>query len=387
MGRYAQATVGQTHRLLDRWSNVTAVDVPSEMSELTMRIAAQTMFDIELDDQSGELVEAARHLSDTFIREIHSVFTLPNFLPLPHKRRKRAAIRLFDKLIRDIIHQRRASGEDKGDLLSMLLLAVDQTGDGRGMTDQQVRDEAMTLFTAAFHASSMALTWTWYLLAKHPNVCARLVREVDVVLEQRDATFEDVARLTYTQMVLKESLRLYPPAWALFCREAQAEIELGGYRIPRKSWVFLFPYVTHRDSRFFPDPERFDPERFSPEREKEIPQYAYFPFGAGPRVCIGNMFAMMEMTLVIATLVQKLTLALLPNQPDVQMEPLLSPSSAQRSHDECQQTAREPACGCRRRSCLLKGLRSNIMSPMTTTNARRVARPRGRSSWTRRPAS
>jgi len=220
-------------------------------------------------------------LSDTFIREIHSVFTLPDFLPLPSKKRKRSAIQVFDRLIRDIIQQRRASGHDKGDLLSMLLLAIDQEGDGTGMTDQQVRDEAMTLFTAAFHANSMALTWTWYLLATHPEVYERMTEEIDSVLGQRTATFADVERLPYTQSILKESLRLYPPAWALFCRQAHTAVELGGYRVPRGSWVFLFPYVTHRDCRFFPDPTRFDPERFSPERVKDIPQYAYFPFGAG----------------------------------------------------------------------------------------------------------
>ncbi len=324
MSHYANVSVQQTQQLLDRWRDRVQVDVPAEMSDLTMRISAETMFDIQLDAKNGEFVEAARVLSDTFMREIHSIFTLPDALPLPSKNRKRAALQTFDRLVRDIIEQRRASGQDKGDLLSMLLLAVDQEGDGTGMTDQQVRDEAMTLFTAAFHANSMALTWTWYLLAKHPDVCRRMTEEIDGVLGQRTATLADVERLPYTQAVLKESLRLYPPAWALFCRQALAEVELGGYRVRRGSWVFLFPYVTQRDSRFFPDPERFDPERFSPERAKDIPQYAYFPFGAGPRACIGNAFAMMEMTLIIATLTQHLHLALLPDQPTVQIEPLLA---------------------------------------------------------------
>ncbi len=324
MGHYADVTVQQTQRLLDRWADKDVADVPTDMSDLTMRISAETMFDIQLDARNGEFVEAARILSDTFIREIHSIFTLPDSLPFPSKKRKRAAIRVFDRLIRDIIQQRRASGDDKGDLLSMLLLAVDQEGDGMGMTDQQVRDEAMTLFTAAFHANSMALTWTWYLLAKHPEVYQRVTDEVESVLGQRTATFTDVERLPYTQSVLKESLRLYPPAWALFCRQAQTEVELHGYRVRRGSWVFLFPYVTHRDSRFFPDPERFDPERFSPERVKDIPQHAYFPFGAGPRACIGNAFAMMEMTLIVATISQRLSLGLLPDQPAVQIEPLLA---------------------------------------------------------------
>ena len=178
------------------------------------------------------------------------------------------------------------------------------------MTMQQARDEAMTLFTAAFHANSMALTWTWYLLARHPEVELRLHNEVDRVLGRRAPTYEDIDGLQYTQMVIQESLRLYPPAWALFCREAIKDVDLGGYLVRRGSWVFLYPYVTHRDPRFFPDPLRFDPERFAAAPARPIPKYAYIPFGAGPRACVGNTFAIMEMTLIVAMVVQHFRLSL-----------------------------------------------------------------------------
>ncbi len=330
MEQYATLTVDQTRRMLDRWQQSPTLDVPAEMSDLTMRISLRAMFGIELKREDKGLVEAARILSDTFIREIHAVFTLPDWLPLPSKMRKRKAIAEFDRLIRGIIAERRGSGQDTGDLLSMLLLAKDdedtcvQEDRGSRLNDQQVRDEAMTLFTAAFHANSMALTWTWYLLARYPDVYQRVVDEVDTHLGQRPATFADVESLPQTQAVLKESLRLYPPAWALFCRQAQEDVELAGYQVRRGSWVFLYPYLTHRDGRFFPDPERFDPDRFLPERIKDIPPYAYFPFGAGPRACIGSAFAMMQMTLILATVMQRVRLELLPQQPEVQVEPLLA---------------------------------------------------------------
>jgi len=342
MEHCATAAVEQAARMLQRWADAKTVDVPAEMSDVTMRIAAQAMFTIDLGPQDGELVTAARTLSTELIGEIHALFTLPDWLPLPHKRRKREAIRIYDKLMREIIRQRRATGESSSDLLSMLLAAEDETGDGQGMDDEQVRDEAMTAFTAAFHASSMALTWTWYLLATHPDVFHRVVEEVDATLQGRPATFADLDRLVYTQAVLKESLRLYPPAWALFCRQAQEDLELGGYRVPRRSWVFVFPYVIHRDARFFPDPLRFDPERFSAARAQEILPYAYIPFGAGPRACIGSAFAMVEMTLIVATVLQHYLVELSPAHAAVRPNALL----ALRPHPglELGLHARSPVC-------------------------------------------
>lgn len=324
MAGYGDAAVGQTERALERWQTETDLDVADEMTDLTLRIAAKTMFDLELGEKNQDLVESAKFLSQTFIQEIRALFTFPDWLPLPHKRRKRQAMEMYDKLIREIIRQRRASGKDQGDLLSMLLLAVDDQGDGRGMTDEQARDEAMTLFTAAFHANSMALTWTWFLLATHTDVEQRLLAEVDRVLGGVTPTYDHVSSLVFTQQVLKEAMRLYPPAWALFCRQAVQPVDLAGYRIEPGSWVFLFPYLTHRDARFFEEPERFDPERFSPARENQIPTHAYFPFGAGPRVCIGSSFAMMEMTLIVATIARRFRLALANGEQTIAVEPSLA---------------------------------------------------------------
>ncbi len=185
----------------------------------------------------------------------------------------------------------------------MLLLAQDEEGGTGGMTDEQVRDEAMTLFLAGHETTALALTWTWYLLAQHPAVEAKLHAELDAVLGGRAPTFEDAPRLRYTEMVMAEVMRLYPPAW-LIARTTQAEHELRGYRIPPQSVVAISPYVVHRDPRNFPDPLRFDPERWTPEAKESLPKFAYFPFGGGNRVCIGESFAWMEGIMMIATLAQ-----------------------------------------------------------------------------------
>jgi cytochrome P450 len=199
-------------------------------------------------------------------------------------------------------------------------LAVDEQGDGTGMTDRQARDEAVTLFNAGHDSTSAALAWTCYFLARDPGVQERLRKELEAVLGGRVATFEDLPRLAFADRVVKESLRLCPPTPALINREAITQVEVGGYRLPRGSLVLLLPYVTQRDPRWFPEPERFDPDRFGPGRVEDIPEYAYFPFGAGPHVCVGNTFAMMEITLVMATVVQRFQLELTPGQEDLAPE-------------------------------------------------------------------
>jgi cytochrome P450 len=228
-------------------------------------------------------------------------------------------------LIREIIRERRASGKDHGDLLSMLLLAVDEEGDGTGMSDEQARDEAVTMFNAGHDSTAAALAWIWYLVARHPEVEERLVEETRRVLGSRTATANDLPNLAYTEWVVRESLRLYPPVWALFARVPQADVELGGYTIPAGSWVYIFPWVTQRDARFFENPERFDPERFAPGRVETIPQYAWIPFGGGPHVCIGQTLATSEIVLIVATVLQDFRLSFAPDQPrEVVPEPLLA---------------------------------------------------------------
>jgi cytochrome P450 len=296
------------------------LDVAQAMTQLTLSIIARTLFDVEVSGQAAELGAAVRVLAEELLKDLSSFLLLPDWLPLPGKLRKRRALRTLDNLIWGIIRQRRASGVDKGDLLSMLLLAVDEESDGTGMTDRQVRDEALTLFNAGHDSTAAGLAWVWYLIARHPEVEARLLAEVRDVLGERTATYEDVARLRYLEMVLKESLRLYPPTVALFIREALEPVELGGYPVAKGDWVYLFPWVTQRDGRFFEEPEKFDPERFAPGRAEKIPQYAYFPFGGGPHVCIGNTFAQMEMALIVATVQQQYRLELAPDQGPVEPE-------------------------------------------------------------------
>jgi cytochrome P450 len=320
LGRYAETMVELTERRLDGWTAGAAINLDQEMSQLALEITGKTLFGVDLRDQSCWLGETAEALRETFIREFLAMVPLPDWLPLPSKRRMRRAIRTLDTFITGIIRDRRASGEDKGDLLSMLLLAVDDQGDGTGMTDQQARDEAVTLFNASHDSTSAALAWTGYFIARYPGVQERLREEVAAVLGGRAATLEDVPLLTFAGTVVKESLRIYPPTPVLINREAITEVEIGGYRLPRGTLAILSSYVTQRDPRWFPEPERFDPDRFGRGRVDDIPDYAYFPFGAGPHVCVGNTFAMMEITLVVATLVQRFQLELTPGQENLEPE-------------------------------------------------------------------
>jgi cytochrome P450 len=223
--------------------------------------------------------------------------------------------------VHDIITHRRNQYTDTGDLLSMLLLARDEEM-GQGMDDQQVRDEVITLLIAGHETVSTALTWTWDLLSQYPHVERQLHTELDNVLGGHLPKVEHLAKLSYTRMVLEEALRLYPPAW-IFGRKAIADDEIGGYSIPANSIIVLSPYITHRHPAFWGNPEVFDPERFIPKRSTDRPHFAYFPFGGGPRMCIGNNFALMEMQLILATVAQRYKLRLVPGHP-VEPEACLS---------------------------------------------------------------
>ncbi|HEY0730417.1 MAG TPA: cytochrome P450, partial [Pyrinomonadaceae bacterium] len=219
-----------------------------------------------------------------------------------------------------IIAERRASGYDEGDLLSMLLQAQDD--DGSHMSDQQLRDEVMTLFLAGHETTALALSWSWYLLAKHPEAERKFHEELDEVLDGRLPDVSDMARLKYTEMIAKEAMRLYPPAYAVG-REAVEDTELGGYAVPRGTQLFAFQWVTHRDPRFFERPDAFEPERWASEAVEKMPKYAYFPFGGGPRQCIGNYFAMMEIVLLLATIGQRFRFSL-DERHQVEVLPVLS---------------------------------------------------------------
>jgi cytochrome P450 len=307
IGAYAQTIVDYTQSMLNeaRWRTGATLDIDQEMMRLTMLIVARVLFNA---DVSGDAERVGKAMSA--VQKATGEFDLmPHWLPTPKHIRSAQAVRVLDEIIYRIIAERRAAGEDRGDLLSMMLMARD--ADGSAMTDLQARDEAVTLFLAGHDTTSNALTWTWYLLSQHPEIEARLQNEIDIVLEGRPPSLADLERLPYTDMVVKESMRLYPPVWSI-SRIAIEEAQLGGYTIPKGGVVSASMYTLHHDERWYPDPERFDPERFSAENEKNIQKYAYLPFGGGPRICIGNSFAMMEARLILATIAQRYRLCLEP---------------------------------------------------------------------------
>jgi cytochrome P450 len=306
----------------DRLRPGQTVALDREMMALTMAIVGRTLFDVDVGGEAEEIGTSLTAILSLFPR-----FTLPmagliQRLPLPSNFRFERALRRLDATIYRMIEERRRNPGDRGDLLSMLMAARDEEGDGTGMSDVQLRDELMTLFLAGHETTANGLTWTFYLLSQNPEAEARLFSELDEALEGRPPTLEDLPRLAYAERVFAESMRLYPPAWGLG-RRALEDVPLGPYVLVRDSNVALSAWVIHRDPRFWPDPLRFDPDRFTPEAKASRPKFAYFPFGAGARQCIGESFAWMEGVLILATVAQRWRLRLLPGQ-RVATQPLIT---------------------------------------------------------------
>jgi cytochrome P450 len=303
--RYGQVMVARALRTRQRWRDGEELDVAREMMRLTLAVVAQTLFDADVDDEADEIGAALTELILMFPLLVHPLSKLILRFPLlPQVRRFRRALERLDRTIYSIIGERRRAGEDRGDLLSMLMMAMDVEGDGGGMTDLQLRDETMTLFLAGHETTANALAWTFYLLARNPEAERELHRELDAVLGGRPPAPDDYARLPFTEMVLAESMRLRPPAWGIG-RYALEDVRIGEWDVSRDSLVLVSQWVTHHDPRFWPDPGRFDPLRFSAEAKAARPRMTYFPFGAGPRICIGESFAWMEGVLLLATLAQR----------------------------------------------------------------------------------
>lgn len=306
---YGDAMVDYAARTRDAWHDGAEIDVSHEMMRLTLAVVARTLFGAEVESEAEEIDEAFTTVMNGFNRLLLPFSEYFDALPLPgNRRRERAAARL-DETIYRMIAARRDDDEERDDLLSMLLRARDDEGDGTGMSDKQLRDEALTIFLAGHETTANALTWTWYLLSQHPEIEARLHAEVDEVLGGRAATVADLPRLRYTEMVVAESMRVYPPVWAIG-RQAIDDFSLGGYTIPGGTMILMGQWVMHRDPRYYDDPDRFDPERWTPERKAARPKFAYFPFGGGARVCIGEPFAWMEGVLLLATIAQRWRLRL-----------------------------------------------------------------------------
>jgi cytochrome P450 len=303
--RYGEEMVEKALAARESWHDGEELDVGHEMMRLTLAVVAKTLFDADVDDEADEIGAALTELMLMFPILLHPLAPLILRMPfMPQVRRFRKAMARLDRTIYSMIEERRRANTDRGDLLSMLLMATDVEGDGGGMSDLQLRDETMTIFLAGHETTANALAWTWYALARNPDVERELHRELDEVLGGRTPTPADYPRLPYTEMVLAESMRVFPPAWGIG-RYALTETKIGDWSVPKNALVVVSQWVTHRDPRFWPDPDRFDPLRFTPEAKAARPKMAYFPFGAGPRICIGEGFAWMEGVLLLATIAQK----------------------------------------------------------------------------------
>jgi cytochrome P450 len=312
---YADTMAREAERMLARWHDGLELDIHRAMMETTLAIATRTLFGVDLGDKMPVVAAAM----DAFVRQNAglSVWRLFFKAPTPRRYRFLRGVRELDNIVYGIIHERRVGGLGE-DLLSDFLRAQDT--DGSSMTDQQLRDEVMTMLLAGHETTALALSWAWYLLATYPEAQAKLQDEVDRVLARRLPTAADVNQLAFTNRAVRETLRLYPPAWVLSRRAAETVV-IGGYSVPVGSNVIVSPWVTHRDARFFPDPLAFEPDRWTAENEQSPPKFAYFPFGGGPRACIGNNFALMEATLLLAAVAQRYAVTMAPG---ATVEPMAS---------------------------------------------------------------
>ncbi|MDJ0713754.1 MAG: cytochrome P450 [Prochloraceae cyanobacterium] len=319
---YAQTIVDYAAETIEHWKAEEVRDLSEEMYQLTMYIVSKTLFGADKSQMMSSARSVARAI-ETIQEVTNSEFENPllnllSWIPTHFNQQRKQARAVLDETILNLVEQRRAttgsSGRvvDTGDLLSMLLLAQDE--DNNYLSENEVLGMLLNLFIAGHETTSNALTWTWYLLSLHREVEDKFQAEIDTVLGERLPTIGDLQQLSYTQMIVKESMRLFPPVWALSAREAIEHTSVGGYSIPKGGQIWISPYVLHHRPELFPSPEKFDPQRFNPARVEEIPRYAYLPFGAGNRVCIGNSFAMMEATLILATVARKFRFELMPNQ-------------------------------------------------------------------------
>ena len=297
---YTKIMTDQAQEMLSSWRRGEIRDVHQEMMQLTLRIVVRALFNVE----PGEIGKISLAMNVLMRNSVGIRLLLPpvaRFLPTPAMIEFRHAVRQLDETVYRIISLRRQNERDSGDLLSMLMQVRDE--DGSRMSDKQLHDEVMTFLIAGHETTALALSWSWHLLGQYPDAERQLHNELDCMLGGRTPEFSDLRNLPYTERIIKEAMRLYPPAWSL-ARTVVEEFEIAGYRIPAGANVVMSTWIMHRDPRYFPDPEIFDPDRWLAERSQKLPRFAYFPFGGGPRQCIGASFAMMEATLLLATIAQ-----------------------------------------------------------------------------------
>ena len=314
---YATVMTDYAGRIRDSWTDGQEIDASQEMARLTLGIVGKTLFDADVESQAKDVGRALAAVMESFWMIMLPFPDLLERLPIPALRRSREARETLDAIIYRMIAERRKSPSDRGDLLSMLLMAQDEEAGGRGMTDVQVRDEAMTIFLAGHETTANALAWTWYLLSQTPEVETRLHEEIDRVLGGRIPTIADIPALPYVEKVVTESMRLYPPAWIIGRRALEDYPVRGDYVIPARGIIVMSSYLMQRDPRNFPDPGKFLPDRWTPEFKAQLQPFAYYPFGGGARRCIGESFAWMELVLVLSTLAQRWKLRLVPGHPVV----------------------------------------------------------------------
>ena len=304
-----------TDELAARWSQLaagTTVALEQEMSTLTFKVVGTTLFGVDVDPYVQEIAEILEVINIS-THELRALLTLIPWLPTPHNRRSHDAVRRLDRIVYGLINARRASGEQRNDILDRLLAARDEV-DGTGMDEKQIRDEVVTLLLAGHETSANALLWTFEQIARYPAVEARLLAELQTELQGRPALSADLARLPYLKQVVQETMRLRPPVWAIARRSHQDEI-FQGCRVAAGAYLMIMPYMLHRHRDFWPDPLVFDPERFNPRRTENRHSYCYIPFAAGPRTCIGAGMAMLEIQLVLANLLQRFKVTPVPGHP------------------------------------------------------------------------
>jgi cytochrome P450 len=314
---YSHAMVELTERMLAGWRNGDERDLAREMMQLTMAVAGKTLLGVDVGDRYRDVVVCLENVMRDFLARFRSPVPVPFWLPTPGNWWLKRNIRQLDAILQQMIDERRSAiekqGEAGGDFLSLLISARDES-DGQGLSNQQLRDEVMTMFLAGHETTANTLSWTWYLLGQHPEQQQRVWEEVDRVLSGRLPTTADIPQLKFCDHVIREAMRLFPPAYVVG-RRCQHDCTVGRHFIPAMTNVLMSQWVVHRDERWFSDPHEFQPDRWTPEFVRGLPKFAYFPFGGGPRACIGRDFAMLEAVLILATMVQKIELRLLDTEP------------------------------------------------------------------------